>query len=584
MKRRVGPASAFAINSFLESGTSIYMVEVAVIEGLIKTILPKYNIAESDWIKAYFSGEYRGLLSKVFSPLGNAHLLMAEETYDAMINELFEAFGNYRYPVQLREMLYRIDLYIKVLEDLFGIVAEVSPETAGRAQLGVSNIPVDGAMNSNPTMSSIVRLLFVSSISAGVINLGIHSINISAPWSAVNSHTTQITPPDVQNHQISLVGGSQGALPREDSIGKFLARVEPTDLKMETTKTPLDIQTLEGREKITTDAFQGVLDQIKKVEHVAPSIDDAVHTMGFSCIGVFSETLFKAYNDSLNFKEHLDYPTFVRGILSFAQVESGLKFNVKPHLRSDGHYDVRTFGTADFLLKKPAMGKSDYYKNHPVEYYLEAIALMDQFFGTALKEADRLYTDNLLKSLNVTKNEGYLICFRVLWNEGINTKDQVLLRSLVSSYIQESSVSKVTFDTGYIVFMVYGTNEFNIKERAPKNERVLNAKMKAVDALISLIDAYTSINGASLDEINRRILEIKGPKKSAQLSNTGGVDLTPANMNLQTQNSGEAIKFHLDPAQLERLQNAPGFVPVIINIQPLNNLKQFLGIDASSSL
>ena len=29
-------------------------------------------------------------------------------------------------------------------------------------------------------------------------------------------------------------------------------------------------------------------------------------------------------------------------------------------------------------------------------------------------------------------------------------------------------------------------------------------------------------------------------------------------MSLQTKNSGEAIKFHLNPAQLARLQNAQG--------------------------
>ena len=60
----------------------------------------------------------------------------------------------------------------------------------------------------------------------------------------------------------------------------------------------------------------------------------------------------------------------------------------------------------------------------------------------------------------------------------------------------------------------------------------------------------------------------------------GGIDLTTANNVLQAQNNGGAIKFHIDPAMLKQLQNAPGFVPVIINIQPLNNLQQFLGIDA----
>jgi hypothetical protein len=64
--------------------------------------------------------------------------------------------------------------------------------------------------------------------------------------------------------------------------------------------------------------------------------------------------------------------------------------------------------------------------------------------------------------------------------------------------------------------------------------------------------------------------------------NTGGIDLT-SNKFLQTQNTGEGIKFQLNPAMLKQLQNAPGFYPVIINIQPMTNLKQFLGITYASS-
>ena len=62
------------------------------------------------------------------------------------------------------------------------------------------------------------------------------------------------------------------------------------------------------------------------------------------------------------------------------------------------------------------------------------------------------------------------------------------------------------------------------------------------------------------------------------ITHTGGIDLTPANMNLQTQNNGGSIQFHLDSAQLQQLQNASGFVPVIINIQPMTNLRVFLGL------
>ncbi|MEI7998793.1 MAG: dephospho-CoA kinase, partial [Candidatus Omnitrophota bacterium] len=75
--------------------------------------------------------------------------------------------------------------------------------------------------------------------------------------------------------------------------------------------------------------------------------------------------------------------------------------------------------------------------------------------------------------------------------------------------------------------------------------------------------------------------EDKVMKTNDKDSSMGGIDLTPANNVLQTQNDGQSIKFHLDPAMLNQLQNAPGFVPVIINIQPLNSLQKFLGVDVT---
>ena len=65
------------------------------------------------------------------------------------------------------------------------------------------------------------------------------------------------------------------------------------------------------------------------------------------------------------------------------------------------------------------------------------------------------------------------------------------------------------------------------------------------------------------------------------LTPTGGIDLTPANMNLQTQSPGSSIKFHLDAAMLAQVQNVPGFVPVIINIQPIRSCICFLGLAES---
>ena len=72
-----------------------------------------------------------------------------------------------------------------------------------------------------------------------------------------------------------------------------------------------------------------------------------------------------------------------------------------------------------------------------------------------------------------------------------------------------------------------------------------------------------------------------------RINETGGIDLTPANMNVEVKKgiasslggiprNDTGIQFHLDPAMLEQLQNAPGFVPVIINIQPLKDISVFL--------
>ena len=74
----------------------------------------------------------------------------------------------------------------------------------------------------------------------------------------------------------------------------------------------------------------------------------------------------------------------------------------------------------------------------------------------------------------------------------------------------------------------------------------------------------------NMQNVNRRVKAMSYEK--------GGIDLTTANMNLETRNAGQAIKFNIDPAMLKQLQNAPGFVPVIISIQPMVNLRKFLDV------
>ena len=68
--------------------------------------------------------------------------------------------------------------------------------------------------------------------------------------------------------------------------------------------------------------------------------------------------------------------------------------------------------------------------------------------------------------------------------------------------------------------------------------------------------------------------------RNEQKNVRGGIDLTKVDSRLRGNdgNAGNDIRFNIDPAMLQQLQNAPGFVPVIIGIQPLNNLAEFLGV------
>ncbi|MBF0571124.1 MAG: hypothetical protein HQL12_04565 [Candidatus Omnitrophica bacterium] len=69
----------------------------------------------------------------------------------------------------------------------------------------------------------------------------------------------------------------------------------------------------------------------------------------------------------------------------------------------------------------------------------------------------------------------------------------------------------------------------------------------------------------------------------ANSAQNGGIDLTRDKMNLQVHKERDGIGFSFDPVMLQQLQNVSGFVPVIINIQPMTDLRQFLGLSVQES-
>jgi len=80
---------------------------------------------------------------------------------------------------------------------------------------------------------------------------------------------------------------------------------------------------------------------------------------------------------------------------------------------------------------------------------------------------------------------------------------------------------------------------------------------------------------------SKELAKIVAEADAAMVKTTtpGGIDFNADKIGLQIQNDGESIRFKMDPTMLQQLQNAPGFVPVVISIQPMENLALFLGLD-----
>lgn len=92
-------------------------------------------------------------------------------------------------------------------------------------------------------------------------------------------------------------------------------------------------------------------------------------------------------------------------------------------------------------------------------------------------------------------------------------------------------------------------------------------------------DDTRAFETAIFSVLTKAILELnKKDTDEAMMSAPGGIDLNISKMDFQVQNSGEAIRFNIDPALIRQMQDATGLVPLIIDFQPTQSLTQFMGI------
>ncbi len=81
----------------------------------------------------------------------------------------------------------------------------------------------------------------------------------------------------------------------------------------------------------------------------------------------------------------------------------------------------------------------------------------------------------------------------------------------------------------------------------------------------------------SLKSPVNRIPDVVLPDSASQ-SGTGGIDLTRDRINVKN-NNGEIVQYKFDPAMIQRLQDAAGITPVIIDIRPMTTtVPSFMGV------
>lgn len=151
-----------------------------------------------------------------------------------------------------------------------------------------------------------------------------------------------------------------------------------------------------------------------------------------------------------------------------------------------------------------------------------------------------------LKLLNSIKND--------LENGGYAVKAIVIGEKQIERSLKEDEKINFVISEGEIDRKIIGRRKFiNLGNYLNEDEELINKKR-------------------FFDEVDRL-----SSQDNAQITN-GGIDLTSPD--IQAEDKNNKIIFNVNPAMLTQFQNTPGFVPVIINDEPLINLRYFLELPA----
>ena len=126
-----------------------------------------------------------------------------------------------------------------------------------------------------------------------------------------------------------------------------------------------------------------------------------------------------------------------------------------------------------------------------------------------------------------------------------------------------------------------------VLSRIAEEEVLLARKGGLIMHCYNVIDLRDSLTFQA-QAVKDGVLEFVGEKETMSgslfqrtdkvIAAPGGIDLNAVDRTLSVDSAGQALRFHIDPAMLEKLEAAPGITPVILNIQPMKDLRQFLGL------
>ncbi|MBF0569451.1 MAG: hypothetical protein HQL18_01585 [Candidatus Omnitrophica bacterium] len=97
--------------------------------------------------------------------------------------------------------------------------------------------------------------------------------------------------------------------------------------------------------------------------------------------------------------------------------------------------------------------------------------------------------------------------------------------------------------------------------------------------------AESGAEAAPVENVQETVVNGPSDAAAAPTEAPGGIDLTAKRTDgvLETRGDSAQMSFNIDPAELQRLERAPGLVPVSMTIQPLKDFRLFLGLRQESA-